>query len=211
MELKDLENLEGDSLESTKRDHKVEITDVAISKVPFVKYREIPEEHYATIQELAKVVLELARNNNDCDETAITYSLDDPEGMFDDAGSIAVSFGDEHDVDPLSNATAYHLMRSAKRCVIVIIHNHPSLSKISLSDTSYLLKYAAIKMIVAVTNRGSINYIVKQETYDQKNAVNLYREAVDKYNEAKNLKEKQDATDYFLNNCYKIGMIFEDH
>lgn len=46
------------SLESQKRDHKVEIADIAISKVPFIKYREIPEEHYETLQELARMVLE---------------------------------------------------------------------------------------------------------------------------------------------------------
>lgn len=43
-------------LEDNKRDHKIEITDVAISKVPLIRYREIPEEHYATLQELAKAV-----------------------------------------------------------------------------------------------------------------------------------------------------------
>ncbi|MBR1741633.1 MAG: hypothetical protein IJ733_07130, partial [Lachnospiraceae bacterium] len=40
--------------------------------------------------------------------------------------------------------------------------NHPNLSKISLEDAFYLLIHDAIKMIVAVTNRGSISYIVKQ-------------------------------------------------
>ena len=91
-------------LEDNKRNHKIKITDVAMSKVPYIQYREIPEEHYETLQELAKVVLEFSRAHNNCNETAITYSLDDPESIIDDAGSLAVSYGGEHEVDPMSSA-----------------------------------------------------------------------------------------------------------
>ena len=198
-------------LEDNKRNHKIEITDIAISKIPCVKYKEIPEEHYETLQELAKAVLEFSRDYNNCDETAITYSLDDPDGMTDDSGSIAVSYGGEHDVAPMSNTAAYHLMHTATKCVVIIMHNHPSLSKISLGDVSYLLGYAALKMIVVVTNLGNINYIVKKNTYDRKEALKLYRDAVDKYNKANGLKQQQKAADFFLYNCYKAGLIFEDH
>ena len=45
-------------MESNKRDHKVEITDIAISKVPYVRYREIPEEYYETLHQIAIAVLE---------------------------------------------------------------------------------------------------------------------------------------------------------
>lgn len=148
-------------LEDNKRNHKVEITDIAISKVPLVRYKEIPEEHYETLRELAKLVLELSREHNDGNETAITYSLDDPDG--------------------------------------------------SLGDISYLLGYAALKMIVVVTNLGSINYIVKKDSYDRIEALKLYRDAVDMYDKAKTLKERQNATDTFLSNCHKAGLIFEDH
>lgn len=196
-------------LESNKRDHKVDITDIAISKVPYVRYKDIPEEHYATLQELAKAVLEFSRSRNNCDETAITYSLDDPDGMLDDSGSIAVSYGVEHNVDPLNNAISFHLMHTAGGCVIIILHNHPSLSKISLGDISYLLGYAALKMIVAVTNLGNINYAVKTSKYNRESALKLYRDSVAMYEKATNLKQKQEATEYFLNNCYQVGIHFE--
>ena len=198
-------------LESKKRDHKVDITNIAISKVPLVEYREIPEEHYETLQMLAKAVLKLSRDRNNCNETAVTYSLDDPENMIDDSGSLAVSYGDEHDVDPLNSSMAFHMMKTAGGCVIIILHNHPSLSKISLADVGYLLGFAALKMVVVVTNLGSINYIVKQDSYDRTEALKLYKEAVDRHNKSDNLRERQNARDYFLNNCYKVGLIFEDH
>ena len=48
------EDLKLTVLEHNKRDHKVKITDAAISKVPYVKYRSIPGSHYAVLQELTK-------------------------------------------------------------------------------------------------------------------------------------------------------------
>lgn len=42
---------------SKKRDHKIMITEEAIRKVPFIRYREIPEDEYEIIYELAKQVL----------------------------------------------------------------------------------------------------------------------------------------------------------
>lgn len=45
------ENVKLNDLEANKRNHKVEITDIAISKVPFIKYREIPEDQYELMVE----------------------------------------------------------------------------------------------------------------------------------------------------------------
>ena len=45
----------------------------------------------------------------------------------------------------------------------VVIHNHPSLSKVSLQDVWLFIKYAAVKMIVVITNLGAIDYIVKTD------------------------------------------------
>lgn len=85
-----------DSLEmSKKRDQKVTITEEAIRKVPYVRYREVPEQEYDIIQSLAKCVLELSRERNDSNEVAITYSYDSDMVL---AGEklIGVHFGDEH-------------------------------------------------------------------------------------------------------------------
>ena len=167
------ENMLSD-LETTKRDHKVEITDIAISKVPYVKYREIPEDQYETLQSLVK--------------------------------------GDEYSVEPMSDTETNHVIVSEKGCVVVILHNHPNLSKISLEDVMFMLRLSTVKMVVAVTNRGAIGYIVKTGDYEKNKlaAYKLMEEAVERNNRANNLKQKQDACDYFLNNCYKVGLIYED-
>lgn len=72
MELHELSNLEM----AKKRNHKIPITDKAIEKVPFIKYREIPTEEYEIIHNLAKQVLQLSKDKNDSNEVAITYSFD---------------------------------------------------------------------------------------------------------------------------------------
>ena len=159
----DNEEIKLSDLEATKRDHKVEITDIAISKVPYIKYREIPEDQYETLQSLAKAVLKISRDENDCNDVAIAYDLDGPQK--------------------------------------------------ELEDVMFMLRLPTIKMVVAVTNRGAIGYIVKTEDYEKNRlaAYKLMEEAVERNNRAVDLKQKQDACDYFLHNCYKVGLIYEDH
>lgn len=49
------------------------ITDEAIKKVPRIAYKNIPESEYNTIQELAKNVLQISKDENNSNEVAITY------------------------------------------------------------------------------------------------------------------------------------------
>ena len=193
-----------------KRDHKIKITDEAINKVPRIKYRDIPESEYDNLWELAKNVLKISKEENNSNEVAVTYSLNSAKLIEQGNKYIGVALGTEHDVDPLSNTTAYHLISTAGDCVVIVLHNHPSLSDFSLSDIQFLLKYETVKMMVVVTNLGSISYLVKNKKYDFGKAIILFNEAVDKNNTAGNLKDLQDAADYFLKNSYNIGMNYDN-
>lgn len=193
-----------------KRDHKITITDEAIEKVPRIQYKNIPESEYNTIQELAKNVLQISKNENNSNEVAITYSMDSTERIQKGEEYIGVSLGSEHEVDPISNTTAYHLVSSAKACIVIVLHNHPSLSDFSLSDVQFLLRYASIKMMVVVTNLGSISYLVKGNGYIYEKAVELFNEAVSSNNEARDLKSLQKAVDHFLKNCYIAGIDYDN-
>ena len=148
-----------------KRDHKIMITDEAIKKVPRIQYKNIPESEYNTIQELARNVLQISKDENNSNEVAITYCMDSTERIQRGEEYIGVALGSEHEVDPISNTTAYHLVSSAKECIVIVLHNHPSLSDFSLSDVQFLLRYASIRMMVVVTNLGSISYLVKGKGY----------------------------------------------
>lgn len=185
-----------------KRDYKVMIMDEAINKVPSIKYRHIPEDQHHIITELAKEALIVSKDENNSNEVAITYRMCDTSRLSEDQrrSVIGIALGDDHSVDPEEDTVSYHLLNATADCIVVIVHNHPSLSKISLADVRYLLRYHSLKMIVAVTNLGSITYVVKSESYDRTKAVDLYDKCVDMYNDADDLKGYQKATNYFLNN-----------
>lgn len=193
-----------------KRNHKIMITDEAIRKVPRIKYKNIPESEYNTIQELAKNVLRISKNENNSNEVAITYGMDSVERIQKGEEYIGVALGGEHEVNPISSTIAYHLVASAKECIVIVLHNHPSLSDFSLSDVQFLLQYANIKMMVVVTNLGSISYLVKGNGYNYEKAVTLFNEAVNSNNEARDLKGLQKAADHFLKNCYMAGIDYDN-
>lgn len=141
---------------------------------------------------------------------AITYSLESASCIERNEEYLGIALGSEHGVDPLSNTTASHLINGQSDCIVVVLHNHPSLSDFSLSDVQFFLAHGSIKMMVVVTNLGSITYLTKQERYNYVKAVNLLNEAINMYNEAKNLKDLQDAADYFLKNSFSVGITYDD-
>lgn len=144
-------------------------------------------------------------------ETAITYSMDLLEEFSENTEKgFGISYGDEHSVKPFGDPIASELVHRASGSVILVIHNHPSLSKVSLQDVWLFLKYAAVKMIVVVTNLGAIDYIVKTDKYNRLEALKLYDEALEKEKNSHNLKEKQDAANHFLRNCKKAGIVYQD-
>jgi hypothetical protein len=194
-----------------KRNHKVMITDEAIDKVPRIEYKEIDPEQYDILQKLVKEVLLISKDDNDSDEVAITYNLDNLNDVGDERDLIyGVSLGDEHSVDPEEDTISYHILNGALQCVVVVLHNHPSMSKLSLQDISFLLMYRNMKMIIAVTNYGNVYYLVKTRNYDVEKAKELYKEAYRRYTEVGNLKGYQEATNYFLNNCYQAGLLHDN-
>ncbi len=185
------------------------ITEEAIQNVPRIEYKGIPEEEYDNIWMLAKNTLQISKYQNDSNEVAITYSmdLDDSENDI----NIGVSLGKEHSVDPLNDTDSFHIVFSAKDCVVIVLHNHPSLSDFSLLDIQFLLTYKAVKMMVIVTNLGSVRYLVKLDQYDRTKAIALMDKAIELNNSAKNLKDIQKAADHFLKNCYTVGIIYKNH
>lgn len=193
-----------------KRDHKIMITDEAINKIPRIKYKDIPEYEYDNLWDLAKNVLKISKEENDSNEVAITYSLDSAKLIEQGERYIGIALGSEHDVDPLSDTTAYHLISSTEECVVIVLHNHPSLSDFSLTDVQFLLRYDNVKMMVVVANLGSISYLVKNKKYDLKKAIALFNEAADKNNKAEKLKDLQKAADYFLKNSYNVGIDYDN-
>ena len=160
---------------------KILITDEAIEKVPLIRYKEIQESEYLMLQELAKEVLTISKNDNQSNEVALTYSLD-----------------------------YRNLITTSLECIVIVLHNHPSLSKFSLEDVKFFLNNGTVKMMVVVTNLGSISYLVKKDRYQRKKAVELYNRAVSLHNEGNSIHDYQKAVTYFLSNCHDADIVYED-
>jgi hypothetical protein len=204
--LRNLESLEM----AKKRDHKIMITAEAIEKVPYVTYKEIPEEEYTIIQMLAKKVLQISKDENDSNEVAITYSMDNAESTGDASQYFGVDLGDEHSADPMRDSYSYHLICGSTSCVVISLHNHPSISKISLIDVRFFLEHPTIKLLTVVTNMGNIFYLVKGKNFNIDTAIELFNEAVSANNKAVGLESLKEASEHFLKNCYNAGIIYED-
>ena len=98
-----------------KRDHKIMITDEAINKVPRVQYKEISETEYDNLQELARQVLQISKDENDSNEVAVTYSLESARLIEKGERYIGIALGAEHDVGlvgPLGHQ-AHHVIGTA--------------------------------------------------------------------------------------------------
>lgn len=110
----------------------------------------------------------------------------------------------------MADTFSYHLIMSSKECMVVSMHNHPSVSHISVADMRFFLQYGSIRLLVIVTNLGSISYMVKSRRYDYVKAVRLLNQTIQLHNKASDLKEHQKAARYFISNCYKAGIIYEN-
>lgn len=192
---------------SNKKNHKVMITDVAIKKVPKICFEYIPENEHDIICGFAKKVLEFSKKRNDSNEVSITYLL----GSKTSVDNIGIQFGNETEVDPLSNTTSYHMIMGQKECAVVILHNHPSMTSFSLEDIRFFLEYRTIKLLVVVTNRGTLHYIVKSDKYNSENSILLFNKSATEFNKSKNVTKQISATQKFLKKCKKCGIIYKKH
>ena len=194
---------------SKNRSKKIMITDIAIQKIPYIEYEGIPKSEYKRIQDYANTLLTTSMNKNNSNEVALTYCYDSSAKDID-TNTFYITYGDEHSVDIAADTDTYHLLRSATECTVITLHNHPSLSLISLADIRIFIFYFNIKLSVVISNLGCISYLIKSNNYDASKAINLLNQAIKMNNRAKNLKDKQEAAKFFLKNCSNVGIKYHN-
>ena len=190
-------------LSAKKRDKKIDITDVAIKKIPRIKYKGLSEEENDVMQQLAELVLVTAKTRNNSNEVAITCAL----GADNPLEDIGISYGDEHEVNICADTTSFHMIMSGQKCVVVL-HNHPSTQTLSLEDIVFFLHYSTIHTIVVVTNQGNIHYMSRDDDYDYENARRLYNECISGLDKDSSQKEVYDAGLIFLARCSEAGLYY---
>lgn len=186
------------------RGKKIAITEVAISKVPYVKYYGFDDNRNKIMQQLARDVLQLAKDENNSNEVAITCDLES-ENPLEDFG---VALGDEHEVDILADTYSNHIIVSQESVAVVVLHNHPESQTFSLQDIQFFIEYPMIEVIVVVSNQGTVHYLMREEQYDYKKAFELFKDCIDGLNKKSTIKELYLASLSFLAKCSEAGLYY---
>lgn len=195
------------------------ITDIAISKIPYVSYPDCSANQSLIIHELAEYLLKTAKNNNDSNELSITLDLSEKHNIEDGILSIlqktGICYGTKYDTDIFADPLSMHLIRAAKGITVINMHNHPSCSSFSTTDLSFFLRESTIKMMVVVGNSGELYYLSKDKNYNHDKARKYLTDAayiikpdILEYQNVSMLELRQIA-DLFLKNCYKFGIDYE--
>ncbi len=199
-----IDNYPNELEQAKKRDKKVYITDVAISKVPFVEYFGFTKEQSQIMQELAKDVLVISKESNDSNEVAITCDLENPDPLH----NFGVALGTEHDVDVLSDTLSNHMIVSRKSVAIVLLHNHPSTQTFSLQDIQFFVQHPMIEVMTVVSNQGTVHYLKRDKDFDYDKVFGLFRECVGRINRNSSSMEIYMASLEFLAKCSETGLFY---
>jgi len=192
-------------LEQAKRkDKKVYITDIAISKVPFVKYKGFDDSKNEIMRNLAMDLLLVSKDENDSNEVAFTCDLS-RENPLDEVG---VAFGSEHEIDILSDTLSNHLIVSEKPVAVVVLHNHPSTQTFSLQDIHFFLQYTKIAVMVVVSNQGKIHYLMRDDNYNLEDAFELFKECIHELEPGSSPKDLYLSALSFLAKCSEVGLYY---
>jgi hypothetical protein len=195
----------GNELEQAKKcGYKTAITDIAIKKVKYIKYKDLTDEQNAIMQRLAKEVLFLSQTCNNSNEVAITCDL----GSLNPLECYGICLGDEHSVDVCSDTQSNHLIVSAKICTVVILHNHPSLQTFSLDDIRFFVANRGISILVVVSNQGKIHYLYKDKKYSEKETIQLFNECVDGLSSLSTVRDRYLSALSFLARCSETGLFY---
>lgn len=209
--LKELNNLYQD-----KHNKKIYITDIAISKIPYVKFNNISNEKCFIVHELCEYLLRLAKNDNCSNEVALTYNLSSTlhysDGIENIINECGICYGNEKEIDLFADTQTMSMINRSSSSCLINIHNHPSCFSFSLQDIRTFLKESAIRLMIVICNDGEMYYMDKTDKYNVnecydylKQIYETIRPKLDK-NQIFNLSELREITNLFLKNCLLFGV-----
>lgn len=86
------------------------------------------------------------------------------------------------------------------------MHNHPSTQTFSFVDIQFLLGYASIRMLVVVSNQGTVHYLMKEDNYQWSKANKMFCQYINNIPEKVSINHILDITEQFLKNCKDVGL-----
>lgn len=208
-------------LSQNKKDTKQLITDIAITKIPYISYPDMTVSQSLIIHELAEQVLKISKTQNQHNEIAITCNIVQNSniyvGMDKILNNCGICIGNESEMDLFSNSKTMSLFLRSEPNSIISLHNHPSCGTFSTIDIATFLKKESLKMLVAVGNNGSLYYLSKNNNFDYLQARNflvektftICPEIANNINYKASFEEVQSIARLFLKGCHEFGISYE--
>ena len=182
--------------QAKKRDHKIYITDIAISKVTKKEISFLSDTQNQKIYTIHQELLRTSKNINDSNEVAFLFDLNSDEK--------AKMLGEEHEVNIFENPIAVSM--ADHNSSLFLAHNHPSTQDFSYSDIGVFLMNDSFKGISVVSNSGDVHILFKTEKYDFDKAYELLSDIKSKFGDYNDEIDRAIVKD-FLKQCKRCGII----
>lgn len=135
------------------------------NKIPFIKFPNLTKEESFKVWKLEKQLVHHVFSANRGKESAIVYNLRD--NTFEkEEDRRTICDGDEKSVNIMENGEAKTLIQTAKSIAVIILHNHPSSSNMSLADVTLFLNNPSILLLTVVKHNGFVEYVGRSSYSD---------------------------------------------
>lgn len=168
-----------EEFEQKNRNRPIEITDIAISKVPKVKLDGFSEEEIIFIQEQHKRLLAISKEKNHSKEVGILIDII--------TWNTWVIMGEANEIETRNNPEAYKTMKESRKNTMMFLHNHPSTGTFSGTDFKTFCLNDSLYIMTVVGNDGSLKVLSKLSGFDGGEALAYYSNlATQKYKDYEN-------------------------
>lgn len=202
-----MQNILEGNFAQKKHNRAIDITDVAITKVPKTHIFGFSDQQNLYIQELHKELLSRVQKLNDNHHTnrmEVGILLDVHTWDY-----WIVEGKKECAVDFRDSLEAFEVLTSARKNQLMMMHNHPSTGTFSGEDFKTFCNNDSIYVMTVIGNDASIYILVKTKDFD-KNVLFEYARIAQKYYE---MGYKQNngtmAMKYILKNASKYGIEYK--
>ena len=139
----------------------------AINSVPYIQYPGFSEHELKLLQDRAKEVMKISRNENHYNEVSITYKKNDlnKDHFIKVLGNCGNIFLDDDTMNLLNASDGQNEL------IAIMIHNHPNNSIFSVSDLLVFSEHPSIKLMEIINKKGEIAFLLRPKSTNLSNIV----------------------------------------
>ena len=202
-----MSNIFRELLAQKNRNRAIDITDVAISKVPKTHIYGFSNEQNTYIQALHRELLKEAQKLNKEYHTNLMEV-----GILLDIHTWdywKIKGKKDCTVDIKESVEAFKVLMNARKNQLMMMHNHPSTGTFSGEDFKTFCNNDAIYMMTVVGNDASVYILVKMKDFDKKVLAEYAQIAQEYYELGYKKNNGTMAMKHILKNASKYGMEYK--